>query len=268
MESNLFGLSSVRSLRGGGGGGSGGSSGYSGGAGSSYGSSSCNGDCEGTGYEWLLLIVGTVLSMFFGCFYYYYYYYKKKADTEAAIVKDMDFEAAVSEARRNIAYASSSPSSCDVRHQTYSGIFDSKYSDRGKTLTAVLTLRLVDGGTGGYEIRGEGSDADGTTKVTDGFIAYDGSGWWLEETCSGKDTGLKVLSKGTFDFANNTFSGSWRSSSKYQGNYVSVRGRNVTKTMAPINENACNGNDALKFEAGRNLPIAIPIEMTPVVVKP
>eukprot|EP00804_Cyclotella_cryptica_P030236 CCRYP_017106-RA/>CCRYP_017106-RA protein AED:0.38 eAED:0.38 QI:0/0/0/1/0/0/3/0/104 len=104
----------------------------------------------------------------------------------------MDFEAVVSEARRNIAYASQSPS----LYQTYSSIFDSKYSDRG-----------------GYEIRGEGSDADGTTKVTDGFIAYDGSGWWLEASFL---TGLKVLSKGTFDFANNTFSGSWRSSSKYQ----------------------------------------------------
>ncbi|KAL3783592.1 hypothetical protein HJC23_002096 [Cyclotella cryptica] len=122
---------------------------------------------------------------------------------------------------------------CEIRYQTYSSIFDSKYSDRG-----------------GYEIRGEGSDADGTTKVTDGFIAYDGSGWWLEASFL---TGLKVLSKGTFDFANNTFSGSWR---------------NVTKAMAPINENTGNEKDALKFEAARNLPKAVPIEMTPVVVKP
>eukprot|EP00804_Cyclotella_cryptica_P007040 CCRYP_007157-RA/>CCRYP_007157-RA protein AED:0.08 eAED:0.03 QI:0/0/0/1/0/0/2/0/173 len=139
---------------------------------------------------------------------------------------------------------------CEIRYQTYSGIFDSKYSDRGKTLTAVLSLRLVNDGTGGYEIRGEGSDADGTTKVTDGFIAYDGSGWWLEDSFL---TGLKVLSKGTFDFANNTFSGSWR---------------NVTKEMAPINESTGNEKDALKFEAARNLPKAVPIEMTPVVVKP
>ncbi|KAL7508988.1 hypothetical protein ACHAWX_000742 [Stephanocyclus meneghinianus] len=268
MENYLFGLPNVRSLRGGSGGGGGGSGGYSGGTGSSSGSSSCNGDCEGSGYEWLLFIVGTVLSMFFGCFYYYYYYKKRKANIEAAMNKDMDFDVAVSEARRNIAYASPSPSSCDVKYQTYSGIFDTKYSDRGKTLTTVLTLRLINDGTGGYEIGGEGSDADGTTKVTDGFIAYDGSAWWLEETFSGKDTGLKVLSNGTFDFGNNTFSGSWRSSSKYQGSYVSFLGRDVTKTMAPGNESASNGNDIFKLEPGRNLPVALAIEMSPVVVKP
>jgi hypothetical protein len=183
-------LSGIRSLRGG----SGGGGGYSGGTGSSSGSTRFYVDCESSGYEWLLFTIGAVL-LVFGCFYYYYHYKKRKSNIESAITKDMDFEAAVSEARRNTPYASSSPSSCDVKYQTYGGTFDSKYSDRDETLAAALTLRLVNDGTRGYEIGGEGADTDGTTEVTDGFVTYDDSGWWLEQIISGKDTGLKILSK-------------------------------------------------------------------------
>jgi len=249
--------SSARLLRGGSGGGGrgGGGGGYSGGSGSSYyGGGSRGSSYGGTGrflpywfytsrssvnggddddtiavWVWIVLILIILASI------WYCYYRAKKSSTEqtVAVNADSEFDRAVAEARRNLAYTTpSSTSSCDVVYQTYGGTFDSSYSDRGKTFTAELKLRLVNDGSSGYTIEGEGSDADGITKVTDGFVTYGGNAWWLENTYSGQDSGLKVLTQGAFDFSTNTFTGTWRSSSKYQGNYLSFAGRNVTKTLA------------------------------------
>ena len=204
-------------------------------------------------WVWIVLPIFIIFS--FGCCYYRI----KKASLERGVVvnKDSEFEAAVSEARRNAVYSTpSSGSSGDIIYQTYGGTFDSRYSDRGKTLAAEMKLHLTNDGTSGYTIKGEGSDADGTTRVTDGFITYGGSAWWLEETFSGQDAGLKILSKGTFDFTTNTFSGTWRSSSKYQGNYVSFVGRNITKTLAGREDDI----PVVQAEAEQNTPMAFAIE--------
>jgi len=208
---------------------------------------------------WIVLAVIIVLIIACCC---YCVVIRSRGETisKVDVDKDPEFEAAVSEARRNIAYASSPLSSCGVRYQTYGGIFNSKYTDRGRTLVAVLTLRLVNDGISGYTVEGEGSDSDGITKVTHGFITYNGSAWWLEEACSG-DTGLKVLSKGTFDFANNTFSGTWRSSSQNQGDYVSFVGRDITNTMASSNEEV--GIPTVEAEVEGNLPVAYAIADAP-----
>ena len=194
------------------------------------------------------------------------YYQIKKASRNGGVVvnKDPEFEAAVSEAKRNAAYSTpSSGSSCDVIYETYGGTFDSKYSDRGKTLSAEMKLHLTNDGASGYSVTGEGSDADGTTKVTDGFISYGGNAWWLEETFSGQDAGLKILSKGTFDFTTNTFSGTWRSSSKYQGKYVSFVGKNITKTLAGREDDI----PVVQAEADQHTPVAFAME-EPVVSAP
>eukprot|EP00804_Cyclotella_cryptica_P010778 CCRYP_008729-RA/>CCRYP_008729-RA protein AED:0.17 eAED:0.18 QI:0/0.5/0.66/1/0/0/3/1898/306 len=282
----FFDSSAIRSLRGGSGGGRGGSSGgYSGGYSSSsgsykssysggrllpmwfYSSSSSNGTGEDKIATWVWIVLAVIIMLIIGCCCYCVMMKSRgETNTKVDVNKDSDFEAAVSEARRNIAYASPSFSSYDVKYQTYGGTFDSKYSDRGRTLTAVLTLRIVNDGTGGYEIGGEGSDADGITKVTDGYITYDGRAWWLEEAFSGKDTGLKILSKGTFHFADNTFSGTWRSSSENQGDYVSFVGRDITKTIA-----SCNGEEGIptvEAEVEENLPIAFAIADAPVMATP
>jgi hypothetical protein len=207
---------------------------------------------------WVWILLGIIIVC--GCGYCIYRAKKIKAEQggfgSVVVNKDSEFDAAVSEARRNIMYSSpSSNSSCDVIYETFGGTFDSRYSDRGKTLEAELRLHLTNDGCGGYTIEGEGSDADGMTKVIDGYITYSGNAWWLEQTFSGQDTGLKVLSKGTFDFSNNTFSGTWRSSSKYQGNYVSFVGRDIKKTLA-------GGSDVpvVQAEAEQDIPVAFATE--------
>jgi hypothetical protein len=263
--------SSFRSLRGGSGGGGRGGGGYSGGSysggssyrGSSYGGSrlplwfytsrsTVNGGTEEDRIAtWVWIVLALIILLLFGCCYYRDRA-KNSANESIAVKKDSDFDAAVSEARRNIAYSSSPSNSCDVIYQTYGGIFDSGYSDRGKTFEAELKLRFVNDGSSGYTIEGEGNDADGTTKVTDGFITYGGNAWWLEETFSGQDTGLKILSKGTFDFSTNTFTGTWRSSSKFQGKYVSFVGRSITKTLAGGGEDI----PVVQAEAEHSIPVA------------
>ena len=270
--------SSARLLRGGSGGGKGGGGGgYSGGSGSSYYGGGSRGSSYGRSgvflpywfytsrssvnggededtiavWVWIVLILIVLASI------WYCYYRAKKSSMEQTVVAvngDSEFDSAVAEAKRNIAYSTpSSTSSCDVVYQTYSGTFDSSYSDRGKTFTAELKLRLVNDGSSGYTIEGEGSDVDGFTKVTDGFVTYGGNAWWLETTYSGQDSGLKVLTQGAFDFSINSFTGTWRSSSKYQGNYLSFVGRNVTKTLAG------QGQDdipVVQAESEQDIPVA------------
>ncbi|KAL7476082.1 hypothetical protein ACHAW6_001962 [Cyclotella cf. meneghiniana] len=272
----FFDSPAIRSLRGGSGGGRGGSGssgGYYGGSTGSYGSSynggrllpiwfysssSSNGTGEDKIATWVWIVLAVVIMLIVGCCCYCVVFRSRgETITKVDVDKDPEFEDAVSEARRNIAYVSSPLSSCGVRYQTYGGVFNSKYTDRGRTLAAELTLRLLNDGIGGYTVEGEGSDSDGLTKVTDGFISYNGTAWWLEEAFSGVDTGLKVLSKGTFDFANNTFSGTWRSSSQNQGDYVSFVGRDITNTMASSNEEIAI--PIVEAEVEENLPVAYSI---------
>lgn len=270
----------MRSLRGGSGG-SGGGGGYSGGysGGSSWGGggsstygrgggalfpywfytsqSSVNGGTEDdTIAVWVWIVLAVIVLANFGYCYHRAKKMTRQGGGAVVVDKDSEFDVAVSEARRNAMYSSpSSSSSCDIIYQTYGGTFDSRYSDRGKTLEAELRLRLTNDGSGGYTIEGEGSDVDGTTKVTDGYISYSGNAWWLEETLSGQDAGLKILSKGTFDFSNNSFSGTWRSSSKYQGKYVSFVGRDITKTLAGASE-----IPVVQAEADQDIPVAFATE--------
>lgn len=230
----------ARSLRGGGGGGGGG--GYSGGTGT-YGSSDCGDDCSTFSLsEWVWVGIGAASSVIYGCYYYYRYKKMKSAEMDT----ELDFDVAVSEAKRNI--VNTSNYSSIPKYQTYEGTFDSKYADRGKTLDAVLTLRLVNDGVHGYVIEGKGEDKDGETKVTEGFVTYDGNAWWLEETLSRGNSGLKVLSQGTFDLAANTFTGTWKSSSRYYGNYVSFVGKDVKKAIAPDVEEAGINDFRAKLE--------------------
>jgi hypothetical protein len=276
-------LPSIRSLRGGsGGGGKGGSSGgYSGGGSYSsgsrgtgtngrllpiwfYSSHGSNGSSESdriATWVWVTLVV--IIVLICGCCCYYREFGRKssnggeKIGTQVDVEKDPDFDAAVAEARRGLAYTSS-PHSCNVRYQTYGGTFDSTYNDRGETFTATLNLRLTNDGLSGYTIEGEGSDNDGVTNVVDGFITYNGNAWWLEETVSGRDAGLKVLTRGTFDFSNNTFSGTWKSSSRYEGNYISFVGRDITKSF-----DSSHGNDenipVVTAQAEESIPVVFAV---------
>ena len=64
---------------------------------------------------------------------------------------------------------------------------------------------------------------DGTNKIQKGLVTYNGKAYWVDECTSSTtgNVGLKVLSKGTFNFKAGTFTGSWTASSSISGYYLS-----------------------------------------------
>ena len=160
---------------------------------------------------------------------------------------------------------SSSDAPPDLRFQSYSATFSTHYTDRSKSLTGELNIRLENDGFSGYTIDGDGNDADGITQFTDGFVTYSGNAWWLEETLSGQDKGLKILSRGKFDFVNHTFTGTWRSSTECSGVYTSCIGRDVMRTL---NTNGTLEQTIPSAQATleENIPIAFATEDAPVIM--
>ena len=177
---------------------------------------------------------------------------------------DDQFDSAVSEARRGITYKSSGVTPSDVRFKSYSATFDAEYTDRNNTMQAVLEIQLQNDGFSGYTIDGSGSDADGQTKLTDGFVTYSGNAWWLEETLTGPDAGLKVLSQGEFNFETNTFTGTWRSNSKCDGTYTSFVARNVMSTKS--DECVEQGIPVVYATTDADIPVSFASEEAPVVM--
>ncbi len=217
--------------------------------------------------------LGIILSVLCcGCLCFYYI--RKKNANFGNNIKpgsDAHFDEAVSEARRGIAYKSSSGGTDnDTKFHTYSALFHTKYTDRNKTLTGVLNINLENDGFSGYTICGSGSDTDGGTNITDGFVTYSGNAWWLEETTSGPDVGLKILSEGKFNFGSNSFTGTWRSNTKCKGNYVSFLGSNVeTTSLAPSTMSGALDQGIPVVQATTNdadIPVAFAQEEAPTVV--
>merc|ERR1712157_161646 len=67
-------------------------------------------------------------------------------------------------------------------------------------------------------------DVDGDSYLEDGFVRVrDGKCWWTERFTSGDDIGLRVLSKGIFDFKEQEFAGSWETSSRHSGEYTTFQ---------------------------------------------
>lgn len=120
-----------------------------------------------------------------------------------------------------------------MRFETYEGDFDVKYMDRGNVLTSFVKIQLKNNGDNGYKIEGECSDADGSSKITEGRVLYSGEAWWVEETFSGADKGMKVLTEGKFDLSKNEFSGTWRANTGIRGKYTEFRGKNISKNFRP-----------------------------------
>jgi len=237
----------LRGLKGGSGGGSGGgggggrSGGYSGGSSSYYGgsrgstyysSSSSSGDVSPN-----TIVIITIVAVVLGCLCFCFW--KKNGSQSSgagAAGSDSGFDAAVASARQKLesaniseAYATSGSSPA---FQTFEGDFDVQYMDRGKQLSSFVKIKLMNTG-GQYKIEGDCSDADGSAKITEGFASHSGDAWWVEQTFSGNDAGLKVLTEGRFDFEANEFRGKWRANTGVSGTYTSFKGKNCTKTFSP-----------------------------------
>ena len=119
----------------------------------------------------------------------------------------------------------------------FSGEYIASYIDGGKSRQANIQLvfTLVDGvdkmGGGCFHISGSGRDIDGTTTIEQGVANMDGTSWWVERTVSG-EIGLRVLSRGKFDFTNHTFTGTWLSNTFQNGSYLSFQ-----RSSSPLSDN-------------------------------
>ena len=80
-------------------------------------------------------------------------------------------------------------------------------------------------------------NADGHATITDGHVSYSGdSAWWVQEIL-GEDeerAGLRVVSRGTFDFEQAKFDGSWVASTGSKGTYSKFQATSVNSTMLDI----------------------------------
>mmetsp|Transcript_16475 Transcript_16475/g.29885 ORF Transcript_16475/g.29885 Transcript_16475/m.29885 type:complete len:160 (-) Transcript_16475:238-717(-) len=129
------------------------------------------------------------------------------------------------------------------------------YNDRGTQMSGFVKVQLKNNDVDGYKIDGSTHDADGHSIITDGYVSYSGQAWWVDETFSGADRGLKVLTEGKFDFSTNTFRGTWRANTGIRGHYTEFRGKQLSKTFKPL-------SDPQRQE---DIPMAIAMVETPVV---
>ncbi len=109
----------------------------------------------------------------------------------------------------------------------FSGEYVASYVDGGKTRQANIQLMFSSNndnkmGGGYFQISGSGNDIDGTTTIEQGVANMDGTAWWVEKTVIG-EIGLRVLSRGKFDFTNHTFTGTWLSNTFQAGSYISFQ---------------------------------------------
>ena len=149
--------------------------------------------------------------------------------------------------------------------ETYAGDFDVQYMDRGNKHSGKSKIQLTANGEGMYNISGNCSDVDGSAKITEGFANHDGVAWWIEETMTGSDKGLRVLTEGEFNFDGNNFVGKWRSNTGINGTYVKFQSNNAQKAFISTvggGESGESGPPTLEEQLAQDL---VPTVETPVV---
>lgn len=132
-----------------------------------------------------------------------------------------NFDQQVQQAKRDVENSFSTQGQGNA--QPFSGQYTTSFIDpeSGTRHNASLCLFFTpDPQRQGFRISGQGSDIDGSTIIEDGFAKYDGTCWWIERTITG-DVGLLVLSRGRFNFHQNTFEGTWLANSMISGPYLS-----------------------------------------------
>lgn len=271
----------LRGLKGGSGGGgrgggySGGSSSYSsrGSGAAYYGSSSYNNNNGGGGGMslWVIILICVVVGLILLALC------MRKAKNNGGSTtpgSDTDFDSAVSKARGKQtdqavfnARLNQMAEGLTPNFATYEGEFDIKYKDRGMQMSGFAKIQLKDNSQSGYKIEGDCNDADGNAKITEGFVAYSGDGWWLEETLTGTDKGLKVLTQGSFDFATNTFTGTWRANTGRSGPYTEFKGNKVSKNYSSLGTATTSNPQTLEQMLEVEIPMAVATVETPELVE-
>ena len=143
-------------------------------------------------------------------------------------------------------------------HTPTDGVYEIKYEEESETYDASATLIFTDNGKG-YDLSGTIEDKDGKSKIEDSIIAYNGKAYWKDVIFSG-DLDRTVVSKGDFDFENNTFSGRWDTWNK-GGPYTHF------KLLYSINSSAQPCNDKQVVAEAEEF-VVVPAVVVPDVVKP
>lgn len=160
-------------------------------------------------------------------------------------ISERAFDVVVSEARKraNVSQAATTPtvtaesSPPPIVFQSYDEDYYIKYEDRGKTRSGLVKIRLKNNGIDGYYIGGMCADADGCATITEGHVSYSGDAWWVQEILEEDEErcGLRVFSRGAFDFPANTFAGRWVANTGTRGNYLKFKRNSfsITSSGAP-----------------------------------
>jgi len=136
--------------------------------------------------------------------------------------EDADFEARVQEVKREVENDSRITQQSQV-NEPFSGQYTASFHDPKTGVMHNVSIGMLftpDIRGRGFKISGQGSDIDGMTVIEDGHANYDGTAWWREQTIKG-NTGLKVLSRGEFNFQQSTFQGIWLANTTLTGPYNS-----------------------------------------------
>jgi hypothetical protein len=179
--------------------------------------------------------------------------------------QESEFEDCARRAKQEVESSSSSTIQKNpLMQEPYSGQYSTSFVDRrtGVQHNATLNLSFTPDFHGrGFKISGEGDDADGKTVIEDGHVNYDGTAWWRERTIAG-DVGLKVLSRGTFDFAQRTFNGTWLANTMEHGSYITFQATSLQVTnpqpSAPSADNQIplvSASHVLASSSGGTVPV-------------
>lgn len=151
-----------------------------------------------------------------------------------------DFDQSVEQAKREVENSFSTQN--QGGGQPFSGQYTTSFVDPGSGTMHNASLCLFftpDPQRQGFRITGQGSDIDGSTIIEDGFAKYDGTCWWKERAITG-DVGLLVLSRGKFNFFQNTFEGTWLANSMISGPYLSFSSISMPNQQTPTPNNTTN----------------------------
>jgi len=172
----------------------------------------------------------------------------------------------------------------------YSGKYSYSYKENQTGVDTDGTIQISftnDDSGNGFKISGSSTDRDGVTNIKDGYATNTGKAWWIEIYTSGNDTGMEVVSWGTFDFTLKNFTGGqWVASTGIDGTYTYFAAKDApvseelqveSSIFVPPSAPVSNGNDSEKpttptlfvpsYEGVSNGPVSDP-QATPTVFVP
>lgn len=175
-------------------------------------------------------------------------------DGKTRCYSEHDFDVALSEAEAKTLRQQQEEKHQEQKHleipkakfEFYDSDFLLTYTDENTKAmsTGFARLTMSNNGTG-YSISGMFADTN-SAEIHDGYVAYSGDAWWV--THSNEESGLRVLSIGSFNFGNNRFHGTWRDNRGNRGKYVRFESTRafISTSKAPIATNPLTSEENIR----------------------